>query len=201
MNKVFVSYSRKDASWFQRLYEHLRPLAATGHFELWSDSDITPGESWRDAIQRSIESANAIILLISPDYLASEFIANLELPQLIEAAKARSVPIIPILIRPTAYQSLIGQPSVNPDGMALYDLSHDSQEEVLTSAAERIYKTLAQEAPSDEATTQSSDPHSRAFNIAGSTTGVSGSVNISGSGNIFVDAESKLKREAPDDDE
>lgn len=195
MNRIFVSYSRKDAPWVKRLYEHLRPLIATGYIELWSDADITPGENWRTAIQRSIESANAIIIIISPDYFASDFIANNELPQLIDVSRKRSLPIIPIIVRSTAIRRQIeGLQAINPDGKALDQLSQAEQDAVMMAAAERIRELPVPKARKMNEQSKS-DPHTRAIDIAISSTGVSGTINVSGGGNIFVDAERKIRED------
>lgn len=194
MNKIFVSYSRKDSPWVKRLYEHLRPLAATGDFEIWSDADITPGENWSAAIQRSIESVSAVILMVSFHYLASDFIANVELPQLVDVARARSLPIIPIIVSPVALSPQLEElQTVNPSGKALNQLSHSAQEAVMARAAEQIRKLSGPPARGQKS--EASDLHSRALNIAISSTGVSGTINVAGSGNIFVDAERKLQEE------
>ena len=63
---VFVSYSRTDSRWLQRLQVHLKPFARRGDLVLWDDTKIDPGDRWRSAIRDAIERAAASVLLISP---------------------------------------------------------------------------------------------------------------------------------------
>ena len=195
MVRIFLSYSRKDLPWVELLYKNLRPLTATGDFEIWSDSDIQPGDDWRMAIQRSIAFANAIVIFISPDYLASAFIANHELPQLIDVSRKRSLPIIPIIIRSTDMpHQLENLAAINPGGIPLNKLSQADQNSVMILVSETIKRLFKPKSRRKE-TEIELDLHLRAFNIATSSTGASGSINVSGSGNIFVDAERKIQKD------
>jgi len=194
MKKIFVSYARKDAQWLSRLYEHLRPLAATGAVELWSDSDIPIGENWNSAIQRSIESASVAILLVSPNYLASEFVTNVELPRLLELARTHPTSVIPIILTPAILPQQLRDIQLVPGGQrALSELARPEQEAALAKTAESIRQRFTQPTGKNEAK-PASDPYSKALNTALLNTGVSGSMNISGSANIFLDAEQKLKK-------
>src|SRR5687768_8381927 len=74
--RVFVSYSHKDGKWLERLQVHLKPLIREGAITLWEDSQIAAGEDWRAVIRAELSSARVAILLISADFLASDFIAN-----------------------------------------------------------------------------------------------------------------------------
>lgn len=73
---VFVSYSHRDSRWLERLQVHLRPIARRGDLALWDDTRIAAGERWRPAIRAAIARAAASVLLISADFLASDFIAS-----------------------------------------------------------------------------------------------------------------------------
>jgi replicative DNA helicase len=101
---VFVCYSHNDSQYLKQLQVHLKPLERTGKLEVWDDTRIAVGTLWRDEIRNSINAAQAAVLLISADFLASAFITDNELPPLLAAARERGLTIIPIHIAPSLYK-------------------------------------------------------------------------------------------------
>lgn len=91
---VFVSYSHEDAEWVQRFTVLLKPLVRRKRLRLWVDTDIRSGDEWHPDIIRAIEQASVALLLVSADFLASDFIMDQELPALI----AHGVRIAPVLV-------------------------------------------------------------------------------------------------------
>lgn len=85
---VLVSYSHEDKEWLERVQVHLKPLARDGKLELWDDTRIKSGQRWRNEIKAALAQADVAILLISADFYASDFIANNELPPLLESAQS-----------------------------------------------------------------------------------------------------------------
>jgi hypothetical protein len=77
---IFVAYSQGDSAWLERLKTHLRPLVRGGTLELWEDTQLKPGTRWREEIEQALGRASVAVLLISADFLASDFIAGIELP-------------------------------------------------------------------------------------------------------------------------
>jgi hypothetical protein len=78
--RVFVSYNHRDRIWLERLQVHLKPLVRQNAIDLWDDTRLRPGTNWREDIQQAVASAQIAILLISADFLASDFIDTDELP-------------------------------------------------------------------------------------------------------------------------
>ena len=97
---IFISYSHKDASFIDELEKRLSPLRRRFNFELWSDQKIAPGEGWRSKIEAELEKVNIALLLVSPDYLASEWIETTELPRLLKRSEEGGARVYPIILRP-----------------------------------------------------------------------------------------------------
>jgi TIR domain len=101
---VFISYSHKDQRWFQGLEKHLRALMAEGLFTVRSDRAIRAGEDWYENILRGIAEARIAIVLVSADYLTSEFVRREEIPRLLQRRFHQGMKIIPVLCRPCPWQ-------------------------------------------------------------------------------------------------
>lgn len=94
---IFISYSYKDEEWKDRLVKHLKVFHLEGILpDLWNDSRIGVGEEWFPRIKKAIESARAAILLISTDFLISNFITTEEIPRLLERREKEGLRVFPL---------------------------------------------------------------------------------------------------------
>ena len=94
---VFISYSHADERWLTMLRKQLKPLEDKG-LNVWSDKDIIPGQEWPDEIVESLIRAKVAVLLISVNFLNSEFIREQELPRFLEPARLKQLTILPVLV-------------------------------------------------------------------------------------------------------
>ena len=81
---VFVSYSHKDEIEKEELLSHLTVLERAGVFKLWVDDHIEGGADWKNEIKQAIVKASVVILLISNNFLLSDFISDTEVPAFLE---------------------------------------------------------------------------------------------------------------------
>jgi hypothetical protein len=102
-DKVFISYSHKDSRFLNQLLTHLKPLERAGRVTHWSDRQIRPGSEWFDQIKAAIASSKVAILLVTKDFLASDFIHEHELGPLLKEAEQGGVKILWVLVRACSY--------------------------------------------------------------------------------------------------
>ena len=139
--KIFVSYSHAEAEWLKRLQVHLKPLERAGIIAWWDDTRILPGMVWRDEIEKALATAHIGVLLVSADFVASDFIANHELPDLLAAAQDRGLTILSLIVGPSRFKrmpELSRFQAVNDPDRPLMGLPKVEQEAELLKLANRI---------------------------------------------------------------
>lgn len=102
--RIFICYSSKDSLWRDRLITCLKARRLGNRLKPWSDEDIPIGENWRHTISEALSTADAAIFIVSPDFLASPFIQEVEVPELARRRSKEGLLVIPVIVRPCSWE-------------------------------------------------------------------------------------------------
>lgn len=134
---VFISYSHADAEWLKRLQVHLKPFERKGMISPWDDTKIKPGMKWQEQIIQALNASKIAILLVSADFLASDFIIDNELPPLLASAERHGTTIVPVVLKPCLFtESELGAfQSANSPSKPVINMTEAEQEELFLKIA------------------------------------------------------------------
>ena len=82
--KIFCCYAREDEALLNKLKSHLRSLQREGFIDIWHDRNISAGSVWEKEISEQLNDAQVILLLISPDFMNSDYCYSIEMKRAIE---------------------------------------------------------------------------------------------------------------------
>jgi TIR domain len=102
--KLFICYAREDETLCQSLERHLIVLKRQGLIDVWHDRQINAGTEWEGEIHKHLNVAQIILLLISPDFIASDYCYDIEMIHAMERHQQGKACVIPIILRPTHWQ-------------------------------------------------------------------------------------------------
>jgi tetratricopeptide (TPR) repeat protein len=105
--EIFFSYSHKDERLRDQLETHLRALEREGLVSGWHDRRITAGDEWKGAIDERLKTAKIILLLLSSDFIASDYCHDVELSCAMERHERHEARVIPVILRPCDWQHTI----------------------------------------------------------------------------------------------
>jgi predicted ATPase len=103
---IFISYSREDEQWKDKLLPHLGVLLLEKDVEIWHDRLVATGDYWHQRIGNKIEESTAAVILISPHFFNSLYIRNSEIPLLLKASRERGLRLFPVLVQGCAWQQV-----------------------------------------------------------------------------------------------
>jgi hypothetical protein len=103
--KLFCSYASEDARLLNVFLTFLRGLETGGFATIWYDGKLLPGSAWNPGIQAALDEAAVIVLLISADFVASDYCMRVEVPRAFQRQSANEAIVVPVLIRPTPLNS------------------------------------------------------------------------------------------------
>jgi internalin A len=118
---LFYSYSHKDETLRNELETHLKLLQRQGLIETWHDRKIEAGEEWKRKIDENLERADIILLLISADFMASDYCYEIEMKRALERHDQGEARVIPIILREVNWlrAPFAGLQALPKDGLAV----------------------------------------------------------------------------------
>lgn len=144
--KLFISYCHADSPCLDRLLVHLKPLERTNTVICWSDRRLRTGDKWRAELEQNLNESVIAILLLSADFLASDFIVNNELPPLLIKADSKGLRILPVILKPCGFRRdpiLSTFQSANDPTLPLLGLSLIEQEWLYDKVADEVAKEIS----------------------------------------------------------
>jgi O-acetyl-ADP-ribose deacetylase (regulator of RNase III) len=100
---VFISYAHEDQNLLERLQKHLSPLKRLGVIQEWYDHEIKAGTEWQGEIDAKLDTAQLILLLISPDFMGSHYSYDIEAKRALQRHEDGNARVIPIILRPVLW--------------------------------------------------------------------------------------------------
>ena len=97
--KVFFSYAHADETYKNELNKHLSPLKRSEKIEAWNDEELLPGSSFNDEIKEKLEQSDIIILLISSDFINSDYCYEIEMQNAMTRAERDECYVVPVIVR------------------------------------------------------------------------------------------------------
>jgi hypothetical protein len=143
-NSIFISYSKKDSTWLSKIKTPLRFLEINNQFNIWDDTKIAISADWNREIENSLRNCKVAILLVSNNFLATEFIQKKEIPVLLKRAEKNGTRIFNVIIDHNVFKmtELCRYQSINNPEKPLCDLSKAEQQKLLVKLAEEVKATV-----------------------------------------------------------
>jgi len=103
--EVFCSYAHEDEALLNQLHTHLATLKRQNLITTWHDRQILPGGNWSREIDAHLEQSRLILLLVSPDFLASDYCYEKEMKRALARHEAKEARVVPIIVRPCDWET------------------------------------------------------------------------------------------------
>lgn len=142
-NRVFISYSHFDKEFLSDIQRHFKPFLKQINF--WDDTKIEPGQKWKEEIRNAINQTKVAILLVSTDFLGSDFISTHELPPLLKAAEENGAVILTVILKPCLFEEFteLNQfQTINPPSKPLTKMDITEREDTLVNMVRQTKRIL-----------------------------------------------------------
>ncbi len=142
---IFFCYAREDEVLLEKLKDHLRPLQRENLIDFWYDRKISPGADWEKEINQRLNTAQIILLLVSSDFMSSDYCYGIEMKRALERHNHGNARVIPIILRPTYWRGTLSMLQALPsDGTPITDPKWYSQDRAFYDVVEGISQVVHQ---------------------------------------------------------
>lgn len=147
MKKLFISYSSRNTIFKDRFITHLAPHKRNGMIDVWHDRDIETGEKWEAAILAEIDNSDLIIFLLSPDFINTNYIFDVEIPKAMERNKQNLAKFHFIILKSCQWEATVlneymMQLQSGFDGKKLVTIGHPDNDDQWTEAVKDLMAKL-----------------------------------------------------------
>jgi hypothetical protein len=141
---IFFCYTHEDEALLNKLKMHLRPLQRQGLIDVWYDRDIGAGSEWEAEIKQHLNAAQIVLLLVSPDFMDSDYCYGIEMKCALERQERGEATVIPVILRPVYWH---GEPlgklqALPTDGKPITSASWHDQDEAWYDVTQGIYRVV-----------------------------------------------------------
>src|SRR5205085_470593 len=143
---IFFCYANEGEMLLNRLKSHFRSLQHEGLIDQLYDRNILPGMDWMHETSKHLSEAEIILLLVSPDFMASDYCYRVELKQALERHQRKEAQVIPVILRPVSWKGVIGHLQGLPKN-AVPVVSWHNLDEALYNVTEGVRKVIEELMP------------------------------------------------------
>lgn len=102
--EIFLCYAQQDQRLMNELEKQLRALKQQGLIDIWFDREISAGTEYEHEIDKHLETAQIILLLVSPDFIVSDYCYSVEMNKAMERHEGKQARVIPVILRPVYWE-------------------------------------------------------------------------------------------------
>lgn len=141
---IAFCYAREDEALLNKLKAHLKPLQRQNLIDVWYDRDISAGTEWEREICKHLDTAQIILLLVSPDFMNSEYCYGVEMRRAVERHERKETRVIPVILHPVYWQvdPLNKLQALPTDGKPVVSASWYSLNDALLNVTEGIREVV-----------------------------------------------------------
>lgn len=142
---IFISFAEEDLAVVKELEKTLKPLTRRGEVSVWTFKHILAGQKWREEIDEALKEAGATFLIISRDFLNSDFSVEVELPEILRRAKAGNITMLTLFASPVpsdAIRDILDFQALNGPNNSLKGMTDLARDEFWVTVYERVKELL-----------------------------------------------------------